>query len=44
LSDAEADLLRQFAALRGEQAPRIGNAADQGGGIFSRLKDAFTSK
>ena len=44
LSDAEAELLRQFAGLRGEQAPRIGGPGDQGGGIFSRLKDAFTSK
>jgi len=44
LSDAEADLLRQFAELRGEQAPRVGNAGDHGGGIFSRLKDAFSSK
>lgn len=44
LSDAEADLLRSFAELRGEQAPRVGGTADPGGGIFSRLKDAFTSK
>lgn len=44
LSDAEADLLRQFAGLRGEQAPRVGGTGDQGGGIFSRLKDAFSPK
>ena len=44
LSDAEADLLRQFAGRRGEQAPRVGGTGDQGGGIFSRLKDAFSPK
>ena len=45
LDDQQAELLRSLARLRAEEAPRIGgDSAEQGGGIFSRLKDAFTQK
>jgi molecular chaperone DnaJ len=44
LSDQESDLLRQFAALRGEQLPRVGAQGAESSGIFSRLKDAFTQR
>ena len=45
LDDQQAELLRNLARLRAEDAPRIGgDTADQGGGIFARLKDAFTQK
>ncbi|MBU6244776.1 MAG: molecular chaperone DnaJ [Actinomycetales bacterium] len=44
LSEQEADLLRQFAAIRGEAAPRVTSQAAASGGLFSRLKDAFTQR
>lgn len=44
LSEQEAELLRQFAAIRGEVAPRVASQAAASGGIFSRLKDAFTQR
>ena len=44
--DAEqAELLKRFAALRGEDVAAIGpESSSEGGGLFSRLKDAFTQK
>lgn len=43
--DAEQeDLLRRLAALRDESTVQVGTANEGGGGLFSRLKDAFTSK
>lgn len=44
--DAEQSaLLTKFASLRGEDIARIGpDSANEGGGLFSRLKDAFTQK
>ena len=43
--DAEQeDLLRRLAALRAESTVQVGTANEGGGGLFSRLKDAFTSK
>jgi molecular chaperone DnaJ len=44
--DAEQEaLLRSFAALRDETTVQVGTASgEQSGGLFSRLKDAFTAK
>ena len=44
--DAEQEeLLRQLAALRDEATVQVGSAsAEAQGGLFSRLKDAFTAK
>jgi molecular chaperone DnaJ len=44
--DAEQEtLLRSFAALRDETTVQVGTASgEQPGGLFSRLKDAFTAK
>ena len=39
LDDQQAELLRQLAALRGEERP--GMVARTGGGLFGRLRDAF---
>ncbi len=45
LDPAQEDLLRQLAALRDENTVQLGTAASEaGGGLFSRLKDAFTAK
>ena len=45
LDAAQEDLLRQLAALRAESTVQVGaNGAENSGGLFSRLKDAFTSK
>ncbi|MDN4489739.1 molecular chaperone DnaJ [Demequina sp. SYSU T00068] len=43
LTDEQAELLRQLAALRGEEAPEA-RLAPIGGGVFSRLKDAFMGR
>ena len=45
LDAAQEELLRQLAAIRDESTVQVGTAAqDGGGGLFSRLKEAFTSK
>jgi molecular chaperone DnaJ len=42
LEPEQEELLRQFSRLRGEEQPEIrATSADQGGGIFSRIRDAF---
>ncbi|BDZ60674.1 hypothetical protein GCM10025873_04650 [Demequina sediminis] len=43
LTDEQADLLRQLAALRGEEIPEA-RLAPIGGGVFSRLRDAFMGR
>ncbi|WP_062072208.1 molecular chaperone DnaJ [Demequina sediminicola] len=43
LTDEQADLLRQLAALRGEELPEA-NLAPIGGGVFSRLRGAFKGR
>ncbi|WP_062466698.1 molecular chaperone DnaJ [Demequina maris] len=43
LTDEQSELLRQLAELRGEQAPEA-RLAPLGGGVFSRLKDAFKGR
>lgn len=43
--DAEQqELVRRLAALRDEQSVQVGASQDNGGGLFSRLKDAFSSR
>lgn len=42
LDDEQAELLRQLAALRGEERP--GMAARSGGGLFGRIREAFDGK
>jgi len=45
LDPEQEELLRKLADLRAESTEQLGNpAADGQGGLFSRLKDAFTSK
>jgi molecular chaperone DnaJ len=45
LDPQQEELLRQLAALRAESTVQVGTASHEaGGGLFSRLKDAFTSK
>ena len=45
LDSAQEDLLRQLAAIRDESTVQVGTAAHEGGGgLFSRLKEAFSSK
>jgi molecular chaperone DnaJ len=45
LDPQQEELLRQLAALREESTVQVGTGAgDHGGGLFSRLKDAFTTK
>jgi molecular chaperone DnaJ len=45
LDDAQAMLLKQLADLRSEDVARVGDGAgDAGGGLFTRLKDAFSPK
>ena len=45
LDDAQAALLKQLAALRSEEGARIGaDNHEATGGIFSRLKDAFSQR
>jgi molecular chaperone DnaJ len=42
LDDEQERLLRELARVRGEEQPVIrATASDQGGGLFSRLRDAF---
>lgn len=43
LTDEQSELLRQLAALRGEERPE-GRLAPLGGGVFARLKDAFLGR
>ncbi|WP_084130704.1 molecular chaperone DnaJ [Demequina sp. NBRC 110055] len=43
LTDEQADLMRQLAALRGEELPEA-NLAPVGGGVFHRLRDAFKGR
>lgn len=43
LTEEQTELLRQFAALRGEEIPES-HLAPLGGGVFSRLKDAFMGR
>ncbi|WP_062303870.1 molecular chaperone DnaJ [Demequina subtropica] len=43
LTAEQEELLRQLAALRGEEAPEA-RLAPIGGGVFSRLKDAFLGR
>jgi NADPH-dependent 2,4-dienoyl-CoA reductase/sulfur reductase-like enzyme len=44
LDSEQEELLRRLAALRDESTVQVGTANEGGGGLFSRLKDAFTSK
>jgi molecular chaperone DnaJ len=45
LTSDQAALLEQLAALRSEEKVQVSPVStDQGGGLFSRLKDAFTSR
>ena len=46
LADAERRLLTELAAMRKDDAPRIGGSTDggTGGGFFSKIKDAFSSR
>lgn len=41
LSSEQKQLLEQFASSRGEEAPQHVSRKDEGGGIFSRLRDLF---
>jgi len=43
LTDEQEGLLRQLAALRGEEMPE-GHLAPIGGGVFARLRDAFMGR
>ncbi|WP_430868890.1 molecular chaperone DnaJ [Demequina aurantiaca] len=43
LTDEQTDLLRQLAALRGEEMPEA-HLAPIGGGVFSRLRDTFMGR
>jgi molecular chaperone DnaJ len=45
LDPQQEELLRQLAALREESTVQVGSASSEAsGGLFSRLKDAFTAK
>ena len=45
LDDAQAMLLKQLADLRSEDVVRVGDGGDDaGGGLFTRLKDAFSPR
>ena len=45
LDDAQTTLLKQLADLRSEDVVRVGDdGADAGGGLFTRLKDAFSPR
>jgi molecular chaperone DnaJ len=45
LDARQEDLLRQLAEMRDESTVQVGHAAqEQGGGFFSRIKDAFSSR
>ena len=45
LDDAQATLLKQLADLRSEDVVRVGDGGDDaGGGLFTRLKDAFSPR
>ena len=45
LDPQQEELLRQLAAMREESTVQVGQAsAEHGGGLFSRLKDAFSAK
>ena len=46
LDARQQELLREFAQLRGEESQHVVQAKDvsDGGGLFGRLKDAFTSR
>ncbi|MBI1350132.1 MAG: molecular chaperone DnaJ [Actinomycetales bacterium] len=44
LDPQQEELLRQLAELRDETTVQVGSAAAPHGGLFSRLKDAFSSK
>ena len=45
LDHEQQELLRQLAALREESSAQLSTAASEAhGGLFSRLKDAFTAK
>lgn len=43
MTDEQTELLRQLAALRGEEMPEA-HLAPIGGGVFSRLRDAFMGR
>ncbi|MGL4173689.1 MAG: molecular chaperone DnaJ [Actinomycetota bacterium] len=43
LDDAQRELITQLAALRGEERPEA-RLATQGGGLFGRLRDAFSGR
>jgi len=43
LDDAQIELLKQLAAVRGEERPGIVAKAG-GGGLFGRLRDAFDTR
>lgn len=45
LDSRQEDLLRQLAEMRAESTVQVGHATpEQGGGFFSRIKDAFSSR
>lgn len=44
LNDEQSALLRQLAELRNDEATQVGVDGNESGGIFSRLKDAFTGR
>ncbi len=46
LDETQSDLLQQFAQLRGEDSASIAvqESTDTGGGLFSRLRDAFSGR
>ena len=44
LDEAQTELLRQLAALRSDEAALVSDEAEQPGGLFSRLRGAFTGR
>ena len=44
LNAQQEELLRQLASLRTEPTVQVGQSQDQGGGLFSRIKDVFSTK
>ncbi len=44
LDAQQEEILRQLATLRAESTVQVGQSQEQGGGLFSRIKDAFSTK